>query len=116
MPPGPICFGGWAGTARPRPPTSVLPPWRRPRPSGTSSGSVAEPHAKRPSDVLREHGGIGAATEPGDTVRLSAVGAGGDAEGTLEGLGKGELAAIADLEGDLGQRCVGLVQQGGGVG
>src|SRR5436309_15398614 len=42
MPRGPIFFGGWAGTARPRPPTSVLPPWRRPTPSGTSSGSVAE--------------------------------------------------------------------------
>jgi RNA polymerase sigma-70 factor (ECF subfamily) len=31
-PPEPICLGGWAGTARPPPPTSVPRPWRRPRP------------------------------------------------------------------------------------
>src|SRR5439155_16929257 len=38
---GPICFGGWAGTARPRPPTNVRPPSPRRTPSGTSSDSVA---------------------------------------------------------------------------
>jgi RNA polymerase sigma-70 factor, ECF subfamily len=37
-PHGRTCFGGWAGTARPRPPTSVGPPWRRRKPSGSSSG------------------------------------------------------------------------------
>jgi hypothetical protein len=42
----PICFAGWVGTARPRPPTSVRPPWHRPTPSGTSSASVAEGHAE----------------------------------------------------------------------
>ena len=46
----PICFGGSAATARPRPPTSARPPWRRPTPSGTSSGSVAEPPAEEPAD------------------------------------------------------------------
>src|SRR6266542_3499670 len=46
----PICFGGWAGTARPRPPTSVRPPWRRQTPSWTSSGSVAEVRAERTGD------------------------------------------------------------------
>jgi uncharacterized protein DUF6596/sigma-70-like protein len=52
-PHAPICFGSWAGTARPRPPTSVQPPWRRRAPSGTSSGSVAE---------LRAEGGAKSAT------------------------------------------------------
>jgi hypothetical protein len=64
---------------------------------------------------MGEDGGIGVATEPGDSVRLSAMGAGGDAKGALEGLGEGELAAVPDLEGDLRKRRVGLVQQGGGV-
>jgi hypothetical protein len=38
-----------------------------------------------PGDLLRERGGIGVATEPGDPMLLSAVGAGGDAEAALEG-------------------------------
>ena len=42
----PFCFGDWAGTARPRPPMSVQPPGHRRTPSETSSGSVAELHAK----------------------------------------------------------------------
>src|SRR5207247_4993283 len=50
-PPEQICFGGWAATARPRPPTSAQPPWRRPTPSETSSGSVAEPRAEPTGDV-----------------------------------------------------------------
>jgi RNA polymerase sigma-70 factor, ECF subfamily len=50
-PPAPICSGGWADTARPRPPTSAPLPWRRPAPSKRSSGSVAEPHAERPGDL-----------------------------------------------------------------
>jgi hypothetical protein len=50
-PPAPTCSGGWADTARPRPPTSAPPPWRPRTPSGTSSGAVAEPHAKRRADV-----------------------------------------------------------------
>lgn len=50
-PPGPTCLGGWAGTARPRSPTSARPPWRRRTPSGTSSGWVAEPRAQRTGDV-----------------------------------------------------------------
>jgi hypothetical protein len=52
----PICFGGWAGTTRLRPPMSVRPPWRRWTPSGTSSGSVAEVRAERAGDVERETG------------------------------------------------------------
>src|SRR5215211_4933759 len=51
MPPGLICSAGWAGTARPRPPTSAPPPWRQPTPSRTSSGAAAERHAKRTGDV-----------------------------------------------------------------
>ena len=47
-PPEPICFAGWADTARPRPPTSAPPPWRRPMPSEPFSGPVAEPHADQP--------------------------------------------------------------------
>jgi RNA polymerase sigma-70 factor (ECF subfamily) len=43
----PICFGGWGDTARPRPPTSAPPPWRRRRPSETSSGSVGEVRGER---------------------------------------------------------------------
>jgi hypothetical protein len=50
-PPGPTCLGGWAGTTRPRPPTSGRPPWRRQTPSGTSSGWVAELRAQRTGDV-----------------------------------------------------------------
>src|SRR5215208_5620150 len=115
-PPEPICLGGWAGTARPRPPTSVRRPWRRPRPSGSSSEWGAGPRAECSGDVVSEHGGIGVATEPGDTRWLPAVGAGGNAEAALEGLGEGELGAVPDPEGDLRQRGVGLVQQGGGVG
>jgi hypothetical protein len=46
----PICFIGWAGTARPPPPTSVRPTWPRRTPSGTSSGSVAELRAERTGD------------------------------------------------------------------
>jgi RNA polymerase sigma-70 factor (ECF subfamily) len=49
-PPAPTCSGGWAATARPRPPTGVRPPWRRPTPSGSSSGAVAEPHAHQTGD------------------------------------------------------------------
>ena len=49
-PPGPTCLGGWAGTARPPPPPSAG-PWRRPRPSGSSSEWVAAPRATRPGDV-----------------------------------------------------------------
>ena len=45
-PPEPICLGGWAGTARPRPPTSVRRPWRRPMPSGSSSEWGAGPRAE----------------------------------------------------------------------
>src|SRR5437773_9623541 len=48
----PICFGGWAGKTRPRPPTSVRPPWRRRTPSGTSSGSVAELRADRGAELV----------------------------------------------------------------
>jgi hypothetical protein len=47
-------------------------------------------------------------------VLLPAVDAGGNAEVPLEGLDEGELAAVADPEGDFRQRRVGLVQQGGG--
>jgi hypothetical protein len=44
-PPEPICSGGSAEPARPRPPTSAQPRWRQPTPSGTSSDSVAERRA-----------------------------------------------------------------------
>src|SRR5919112_1172988 len=90
-PPEPTCSGGWVDTARRPPPTSARPPWRQPRPSGSSSGWVDGPRAERTGGVLGEDGGIGVATEPGDAVRLSAVGAGGDADGAVEGLGEGEL-------------------------
>src|SRR5439155_26865147 len=49
-PPEPICSSGWAEPARPRPLTSAPPPWRRPTPSGTSSGLVAERRAERTAD------------------------------------------------------------------
>jgi RNA polymerase sigma-70 factor, ECF subfamily len=35
-PPEPICFGGWADTARPPPPTGARRPWRRPTPNESS--------------------------------------------------------------------------------
>jgi hypothetical protein len=42
-----------AGTARPPPPMSAQPPWRRPTPNATSSGSVAEPRAERTDEAHR---------------------------------------------------------------
>ncbi len=55
----PICFGGWAGTARPRSPTSGQPRSRRRAPSGTSSGSVAELRAERTGDFKQVAGCFG---------------------------------------------------------
>ena len=60
----PTCFGDWAGTARPRPPTSERPTWRRRRPSGTSSGSEAEPRAEGAGDVEKVTGAATSSPSP----------------------------------------------------
>ena len=52
----PICFAGWAGTTRPRPPTSAPPRWRRRTPSGTSSGAEAGRRAKHTPSRQRSTG------------------------------------------------------------
>jgi RNA polymerase sigma-70 factor, ECF subfamily len=49
----PICFGGSAETARPRPPTNRQPPWHRQTPNGTSSGMVAEVRAENDANGIQ---------------------------------------------------------------
>ena len=58
-PPEPICSGGWADTARPRPPVSARPPWRRQQPNRTSSGAVVELRAHQTGDIERVASHVG---------------------------------------------------------
>src|SRR6266536_692761 len=92
MPRAPICFGGWAGTARPRPPTSAQPPWHRRTPSGTSSGSVAELAWADP-DFVRN---------PNRFVAVVGLVIGDVLEyGSGHGMGHQEILALFDLQSGL---------------